>query len=177
MCFHCNLCFKKIMIFFFSLQRPSFQFFMSLLPKKRKEKKRKGSLLARAETESRAPLADKSGAEWAQSAGVIQRRAHGSRMKWVERAATPGPRLESRLARVSNTTPELFWVHSFGPCTLLHAHSSVPVLTSEEDRLMSCCCHWQLLIAFRATCQTAVSHPSACRYFGEESGVNVPVTS
>lgn len=134
MCFHCNLCFFRFPILYESFT---------------KKKKRKGSLLARAETESRAPLADKSGAEWAQSAGVIQRRARGSRMKWVERAATPGPRLESRLARVSNTTPKLFWVHSFGPCTLLHAHSFVPVLTSEEDRLISCCCHWQLLIAFR----------------------------
>lgn len=126
----------------------------------------------RAETESRAPLADKSGAEWAQSAGVIQRRARGSWMKWVERAATPGPRLESRLARVSNTTPKLFWVHFFGPCTLLHAHSFVPVLTSEEDRLISCCCRWQLLIALRppAKQQFHIHPPTGC-----EAGVDILV--
>lgn len=98
----------------FSPQRPSFRFFTSLLPPPPEQRLGREHLWL-----------TKSAAEWAQSAGVIRRGARRLPVKWVERAATPGPRLESRLARVSNTTPKLFCVRLFGPCTPPRAHSFV----------------------------------------------------
>lgn len=88
---------------------------------------------------SGAPLADRSRAEWEQSAGVIQRGARRSRVKWVEHAATPGPHLESGLVQVTHTAPPLQTVPAAFYCL---------VLTPQSTLLHVCCWFWQLLIGF-----------------------------
>lgn len=165
MCFHCNLCFKKNNDFFFFLCEGQVSDSLWVFYQKKQKKRKEKEACWREQRQSREHLwltkVEQSGRrvlEWSREEPT----GHGwsgssvlPHLALVWRAGWPG---------LATQHQNFFWVHSFGPCTLLHSHSFVPVLTSEEDRLISCCCHWQLLIAFRppAKQQFHIHPPAGC---------------
>lgn len=106
-------------------------------------KYKRGSLLAKSWLATRRDK-DKSPSGWqkwsrvgaeCRSVEVIQRRACRSPIKWVERAATPGPCLKSRLAPVSNKGSLI--QNSSARMCLVSANTSV---------YLSQCLFWCLLL-------------------------------